>query len=176
VPLERGDLTPMMSAPGMIHAEDEIVLRASEDGTVRSLLGPGDGVVRAGQPIVVLDGAPFQAALAGAGASRAAAQAALVAAQAQLDNARARLDRYENVWRRSQGRVPSANEMDGARAEMMRAVAGLDSAKAASPSRRNRKSRPAPGSMRPSCARRSTGWSSPARWRPARSCAPAPRC
>lgn len=130
VPLERGDLTPMMSAPGMIHAEDEIVLRASEDGTVRSLLGPGDGVVRAGQPIVVLDGAPFQAALAGAGASRAAAQAALVAAQAQLDNARARLDRYENVWRRSQGRVPSANEMDGARAEMMRAVAGLDSAKA----------------------------------------------
>lgn len=130
VPLERGDITPVMSAPGTIHAGDEVILRATQDGVVRSLLGPGDGVVRAGQPLVVLDSAPFEAAFAGAGASRGAAQAALAAAQASADAARARLDRYENVWRRSQGRVPSINEMDGARADMARAAAGVESAKA----------------------------------------------
>jgi HlyD family secretion protein len=116
VPLERGDLTPMMSAPGMIHAGTKSRC-AQDDGTVRRRCprrwcrarraadrrARRRAVDRAGQ----------------AQATLAQDQGALVAAQAQLET-RARLDRYENVWRRS----PTAflpNEMDGARAEMMRA-------------------------------------------------------
>ncbi len=137
VPLERGNLTPVMSASGTLHAEDEVILRAPEGGVVHSLLGPGDGVVRTGQPIAVLDTAPLQAALASAEATRAAAEGTLLAAQSDLDGARARLDRYEGVWRKSGGRVPSVNEMDGARAELSRTAAALASATAALAKARN---------------------------------------
>lgn len=137
VPLERGSLTPVMSASGTLHAEDEVSLRAPEGGVVHSLLGPGDGVVRAGQPIAMLDTAPLEAALASAEATRAAADGTLAAAQADLDGARARMDRYDGVWRRSGGRVPSLNEMDGARAELSRTAAALASATAALAKARN---------------------------------------
>ncbi|GHC93837.1 efflux RND transporter periplasmic adaptor subunit [Novosphingobium pokkalii] len=137
VPLERGSLTPVMSASGTLHAEDEVSLRAPEGGVVHSLLGPGDGVVRAGQPIAMLDTAPLEAALASAEATRAAAEGTLAAAQADLDGARARMDRYDGVWRRSGGRVPSLNEMDGARAELSRTAAALASATAALAKARN---------------------------------------
>jgi len=137
VPLERGSLTPTISATGTLHAEDEVLLRAPQGGVVHSLLGPGDGVVRAGQPIAVLDSAPFEAALASAEAARAAAETTLVAAQAQVDAARTRMDRYDGVWRRSGGRVPSLNEMDSARFDLSRTMAALASAMAGVAKARN---------------------------------------
>ncbi|NMN06374.1 MULTISPECIES: efflux RND transporter periplasmic adaptor subunit [unclassified Novosphingobium] len=137
VPLERGSLTPALSATGTLHAEDEVILRAPQGGVVHSLLGPGDGVVRAGQPIAMLDTAPFEADLASAEATRAAAEGTLAAAQADVDGARARLERYDGVWRRSGGRVPSLNEMDGARAELSRTAAALATATAALAKARN---------------------------------------
>lgn len=131
VPLERGSLTPAMSAQGTIHAVDEVTLHATQDGVIRSLLGPGDGVVRAGQPIAVFDSAPFEAALASADAAVAASEAALEGARTAAEVARARVDRYESVWRRSQGRVPALNEMEAARAELARAVAAVEAGGAA---------------------------------------------
>lgn len=130
-PLERGSLTPALSAQGTIHAADEVTLRAEQDGVVRSLLGPGDGVVRAGQPIAVFDTTPLEAALASAEAAGAAADGAVAAAQVNADAARAKLDRYEGVWRRSQGRVPAVNEMEAARTALAQATAAVAQADAA---------------------------------------------
>jgi HlyD family secretion protein len=130
-PLERGSLTPALSAQGTIHAADEVTLRAEQDGVVRSLLGPGDGVVRAGQPIAVFDTTPLEAALASAEAAGAAADGAVAAAQVNADAARAKLDRYEGVWRRSQGRVPAVNEMEAARTALAQAAAAVAQADAA---------------------------------------------
>ena len=134
VPLERGSLTPVMSASGTLHAEDEVILRAPEGGVVHSLLGPGDGVVRTGQPIAVLDTAPLQAALASAEATRAAAEGTLLAAQSDLDGASARLLAAQGGHLDT---VPSVNEMDGARAELSRTAAALASATAALVKARN---------------------------------------
>ena len=119
--VERGDLTPTLSLRGTLHGEGEVTLAAAQDGVVVSLASPGGIRVAAGQELVVLD---TQALARGMKANEAALESAKEAqqrAQITLREHQLRLERYESVWRKSGGRVPSVNEMEGARADVARA-------------------------------------------------------
>lgn len=129
-PVERGDLTPALSTHGTLHAAGEVTLRATTEGTVLEVPGPAEGPIAAGQLLVTMDNAALLAGLAQAQADAAQARGDTDKAQVALTDTTTRLDRYDGVWRRSQHRVPSLNEMETARAQVSRAIIALDTARA----------------------------------------------
>jgi len=129
-PIERADLTPLLTADGTLDGDGAATLQAADDGVIATIAAPGDGAVAAGQPLVTFDTAAVRDDAAIADAGTHAAQAALDAAQADANDARARLARFQDVWQRSSGRVPAQDEMDNARAAVTRAEAALATATA----------------------------------------------
>lgn len=129
-PAQRDDLTPVLSAHGNLHAADETAVRAAQDGVVLTVPGPAEGPVAAGQVLATMDSAQLLADLAGARAALAQDEGDLDRARIALTAATLRRDRYEGVWRRSQHRVPSLNEMESARADVARASVAVASGKA----------------------------------------------
>lgn len=120
-PVEAGNIVPLMSERGIIHGTREMTVRARFDGTIISVPGPANGPVRFGQPLAEFDTASAGQGLAIDRASVTAAEAALAAARVTVQETASRLARFENVWRRSGGRVPSLNELEAARADAARA-------------------------------------------------------
>jgi len=120
-PVERGDLTPTLSLRGTLHGEGEVTIAAAQDGVVVSLASPGGMRVAAGQELVVLDTQALTRSMAANEAALDSAKEAQQRAQITLREHQVRLDRYEGVWRKSGGRVPSLNEMEGARGDVSRA-------------------------------------------------------
>jgi HlyD family secretion protein len=86
--------------------------------------------VAAHQPLARLDTSRLQDALTQAQAALASAQAQVATAQASSAQARANLSREEEVYRISNHRVPSATELDTARAENRRQDAAIHAAQA----------------------------------------------
>lgn len=127
--VERGDLTPALSSHGTLHAAGEVTLQATEDGVVLTVPGPADGPVAAGQLLLTMDNTALLADLAQSHAAEAQDSGEADRARVSLGEATVRLDRYDNVWRRSAHRVPSLNEMEGARADVSRAAIALDAAR-----------------------------------------------
>lgn len=127
-PVERGDLTPTLSLRGTLHGEGEVTIAAAQDGVVISLASPGGMRVAAGQELVVLDTQALARSLESNQAALESAKEAQQRAQITLREHQVRLDRYEGVWRKSGGRVPSLNEMEGARADVSRAQIDLSRA------------------------------------------------
>lgn len=119
--VERADLTPVLSASGTVHAENEVTVSATEEGTLAAVPGPASGLVEQGQVLVRYDTTATLIDVAEAEGDLAAAGADAGRAGVTLGEARARFERYDSVWRRSQHRVPSLNEMDSARADVLRA-------------------------------------------------------
>jgi len=129
-PVERADLTPVLAARGSVHGENEVILRAPMDGTIASLQGPAEGPVAAGQVLATLDSDALRSGLAAAQMRVAETTATLASAQAGAEEAGSRMERFDTVWRKSAGRVPSLGEMDHARADLQRAIAALVAARA----------------------------------------------
>jgi HlyD family secretion protein len=130
-PVERGDITPVISGEGTLHAVGEVTVTATGDGAVQSLPGPAQGPVNAGQLLVTMDNASLLAEQTAAQAQQMQAQGDVDRAKLSLSEAQIKLARYDSVWRKSQGRVPSLNEMEGARANVGRASIAASSAQAA---------------------------------------------
>ncbi len=86
--------------------------------------------VKAGQVLVELDVSKFSDQVTRSRASLAAAQAQQAQATATVQEAQATLARFEEVSRLSGGKVPSATELDTARASVDRALASVASARA----------------------------------------------
>jgi HlyD family secretion protein len=128
--VERGDLTPTLSLGGTLHGTGETTLRAAQDGVVQDVPGPAEGPVAAGQVLASMDNSALLADVAGARATLTQDEDEVARVRVTLGDVTNRLDRYEGVWRRSQHRVPSLNEMEGARADVGRATIALASARA----------------------------------------------
>lgn len=129
-PLERGDITLTVTANGTLKPTRSVAVGSELSGTVsRVWVDVNDRVTR-GQVLVELDRAKFQDTVNRSRAALAAAQAALAQSEATVREARANLARFEEVARLSEGRVPSAAELDTARATLARASASTDSARA----------------------------------------------
>ena len=128
--VRRGNLTVTVSATGNLQPTNQVEVGSEQSGLVTQVFVDNNDRVAAGQPLARLDTARLQDTIAQAQAGLASAQAQVATAEASAAQARANLARQEEVYRVSGGRVPSETELDAARAENRRAVAGVRSAQA----------------------------------------------
>src|SRR5690606_665448 len=126
----RGDLTLSVTADGKLQATRSVNIGSELSGTVRRVLVDVNDRVKKGQVLVELDTAKLKAQVERARASMAAAQAKLAQTTATVKEAQASLARLQEVSRLSGGKVPSAAELDAARAALDRARADENSARA----------------------------------------------
>ncbi len=126
----RGDLTLSVTANGTLQPTRAVNIGSELSGTVRRVLVDVNDRVRQGQLLVELDTAKLSSQVLRSRASLAAAQAKLAQSGATVSEAQANLARLEEVARLSGGKVPSAAELDTARATLARAQADETSARA----------------------------------------------
>ena len=130
-PVERGDLTVVVSATGNLAPTNQVEVGSEQSGTITDVYVDNNDRVRKGQLLAKLDTSRLQDSVNQAQAGLSSAQAGVENAEATAMQARATLRRQENVWRLSGGKVPSATELDAARADAARASAGVSTARAA---------------------------------------------
>ncbi|MDI1269759.1 MAG: efflux RND transporter periplasmic adaptor subunit [Polaromonas sp.] len=128
--VRRGDLTLNVLANGTLQPTRSVNIGSELSGTVKRVLVDVNDRVKKGQVLVELDNAKLSDQVLRSRAALAAAQAQLAQGTATLKESRASLARFEEVARLSGGKVPSAAELDSARAGVDRAVAAEASAHA----------------------------------------------
>lgn len=128
--LRKGDLTLSVSANGTLQPTRSVNVGSELSGTVKRVLVDVNDRVKAGQVMVELDASKFNDQVTRSRASLAAAQSQLALSQATVTESRAGLTRLEEVFELSGGKVPSATELDTARAALARAQASQASARA----------------------------------------------
>ncbi len=129
-PLTKGDITLTVSANGTLQPTRSVNIGSELSGTVKRVLVDVNDRVKAGQVLVELDASKFSDQVTRSRAALAAAQAQEAQSIATVTEARGTLARFEEVARLSGGKVPSATELDSARASLDRAVAARNSAQA----------------------------------------------
>jgi HlyD family secretion protein len=129
-PLKAGDITLTVAANGTLQPTRSVNVGSELSGTVKRVLVDVNDRVKAGQVLVELDTAKLQDQVTQARAGLASAQAQLAQTGATVREARATLARFEEVARLSGGKVPSATELDSAKAAVDRAVAAEAAAQA----------------------------------------------
>ncbi len=128
--LRKGDITLTVSANGTLQPTRSVAIGSELSGTVQRVLVDVNDRVKKGQVMVALDTSKLVDQVTRSRASLAAAQAALAQNKATVTEVRANLARFEEVARLSGGKVPSAAELDTARAALARAEANQASADA----------------------------------------------
>ncbi|MBE0619281.1 MAG: efflux RND transporter periplasmic adaptor subunit [Burkholderiales bacterium] len=128
--LRKGSLTLSVSANGTLQPTRSVNIGSELSGTVKRVLVDVNDRVKAGQVMVELDASKFSDQVTRSRAALAAAQAQLAQSKATVAESRASLARLEEVFKLSGGKVPSATELDSARAALARAVATESSAAA----------------------------------------------
>ena len=128
--VRKGNLTLTVAANGTIVPTRVVNIGSELSGTVKRVLVDVNDVVKKGQVLVELDTAKLDDQVLRSRAALAATQAQLAQATATVRESRGNLARFEEVSRLSGGKVPSATELDSARAALDRAVAGEASARA----------------------------------------------
>ncbi len=128
--VRRGRLTVTVSATGNLQPTNQVEVGSEQSGLVTQVFVDNNDRVVQGQPLARLDTSRLQDTILQAQAGLASAQAGVATAEASAAQARANLARQEEVFRVSGGRVPSETELDAARAENRRALAGVRSAQA----------------------------------------------
>lgn len=128
--LKKGDITLTVSANGTLQPTRSVNIGSELSGTVQRVRVDVNDRVQAGQVLVELDPAKLRDQVAQSRAGLATAQAQLAQASATHREARATLARLDDVARLSGGQVPSATELDSARATEERAAASVAAAQA----------------------------------------------
>jgi HlyD family secretion protein len=128
--VKKGNLTLTVLANGTLQPTRAVNVGSELSGTVKRVLVDVNDRVKKGQVLVELDTAKLSDQVLRSRASLAAALAQQALSTATLKEAQANLARFEEVARLSGGKVPSAAELDTARANVDRAVAGEASARA----------------------------------------------
>jgi HlyD family secretion protein len=128
--VRRGNLTLSVTANGTLQPTLAVNIGSELSGTVKRVLVDVNDLVKKGQVLVELDTAKLSDQVLRSRAALAAAQAQLAQSTATVTESRATLARFEDVARLSGGKVPSATELDTARANVDRALANEASARA----------------------------------------------
>lgn len=128
--IETGDFVPHLSEAGIIHGEDELPIRARLSGELQTLPVTNGEHVKFGQILATIEARGSDETIAARKSALASAEADRQAAQVTANEATSRLARFEKVWRESDHRVPSINEMERARADARRAHESLSAANA----------------------------------------------
>jgi len=129
-PVRKGDLTLNVSANGTLQPTRSVNIGSELSGTVKRVLVDVNDRIQKGQVLVELDTAKLSDQVLRSRAALASAQAQLAQSTATVKESRATLARFEEVARLSGGKVPSATELDSARANVDRAIALEASARA----------------------------------------------
>lgn len=128
--LRKGDITLTVAANGTLQPTRSVTIGSELSGTVKRVHVDVNDRIKAGQVLVELDTAKLTDQVTQSRAGLASAQAQLAQASATLKEAQATLARFEEVARLSGGKVPSATELDSAKAAVERAVASEAAASA----------------------------------------------
>ncbi len=129
--VERGELVVTVTATGNLQPTKTVDVGSEISGTVAELFADYNDTVKKGQLLVRLDTTKLSLQTERSRAALLANQARVAQARATLGEARDALNRLEEVFRLSGGKVPSATELDAARAKLARAEADLAAAEAA---------------------------------------------
>jgi HlyD family secretion protein len=129
-PLKKGNITLTVAANGTLQPTRSVNIGSELSGTVKRVAVDVNDRIKAGQVLVELDTAKLVDQVTQSRAALASTQAQQAQASATLKEVRATLARFEEVARLSGGKVPSATELDSARAAVERAVASEAAAKA----------------------------------------------
>jgi HlyD family secretion protein len=127
----RGGLVVKVTATGTLQPINQVDVGSELSGTIRDVPVDFNSVVKRGDVIARLDTQRLEAQVLQSESALAAAEARIEETRASQLEAEARLARLERVHEMSGGKVPSAAELDGARASAARAKAELASAHAA---------------------------------------------
>jgi len=128
--VRKGDLTLNVSANGTLQPTRSVNIGSELSGTVKRVLVDVNDRIQKGQVLVELDTAKLSDQVLRSRAALASAQAQLAQSTATVKESQASLARFEEVARLSGGKVPSATELDSARANVDRAIALEASARA----------------------------------------------
>jgi len=126
----KGNLTLTVTANGTLQPTHTVNIGSELSGTVLRVAVDVNDRVKKGQVLVELDTAKLNDQVTRSRASLNATQAQLAQANATVKEAQASLARLEEVARLSGGKVPSAAELDGARAALARAEGAQAGARA----------------------------------------------
>ena len=126
----KGNLTLTVSANGTLQPTRAVNIGSELSGTVKRVLVDVNDRIKIGQILVELDTAKLVDQVTRSRASLLAAQAQEAQSKATVKEFQAGLGRFEEVARLSGGKVPSATELDSARANVARAIAAEASASA----------------------------------------------
>jgi HlyD family secretion protein len=128
--VSRGGLQVTVVANGTLAPTRSVSVGSELSGTVTRVLVDVNDRVKKGQLLVELDTSKLRDQITRSRATLASADAKVVLAAATLKEARSSLARMEEVARLSGGKVPSATELDSARASVDRAAAEASVARA----------------------------------------------
>ena len=129
-PARRGDLTVSVSATGKLAPTNQVTVGSQLSGLVTKVVVDVNDRVTAGQPLALIDPEQIEDQIRAGQAQLNANVAQVAQAQATVAEAQAQLARLEEVYRLSNGRVPSKTELQTGRANAQRAVAALRVAQA----------------------------------------------
>ena len=129
-PVSKGNLTLTVLANGTLQPTRAVNIGSELSGTVKRVAVDVNDRVTKGQILVELDTAKLSDQVVRSRAGLASAQAQLALSTATRKEVQAGLARLEEVSRLSGGKVPSAAELDAARASVDRAMATEASATA----------------------------------------------
>lgn len=130
-PVTRGNLRLTVTANGTLQPTRSVNIGSELSGTVARVLVDVNDRVKKGQVLVELDTAKLSDQVLRSRANVASARAQVAQADATLKEAQGNLARLEEVARLSGGKVPSAAELDTARAAVARAQATQSASRAA---------------------------------------------
>ena len=129
-PVRKGDLTLNVLANGTLQPTRAVSIGSELSGTVKRVLVDVNDRIKKGQVLVELDTAKLDDQVLRSRAALASSLAQQAQSKATVKESQANLARFEEVSRLSGGKVPSASELDSARASVERAVAAEASARA----------------------------------------------
>lgn len=129
-PVRRGNLTVTVSATGKLAPTNQVTVGSQLSGLVTRVVVDVNDRVTAGQALALIDPEQIDAQIRAGQAQLNANVAGVNQARATVAEAQAQLARLEEVYRLSNGRVPSQTELQTGRANAQRAVAALRVAQA----------------------------------------------
>ncbi len=128
--VQRSNMVMTVIATGNLQPTNQVEVGSEISGLVTEVLVDNNDVVERGQILARIDTSRLEDTLNQSKASLASAQASRAQELATLHQRQATLVRYEKVYRLSNGKVPSADELDIARADLARSEAALSVAEA----------------------------------------------
>jgi HlyD family secretion protein len=128
--VRRGDLTVSVSATGKLAPTNQVTVGSQLSGLVTRVVVDVNDRVTAGQALALIDPEQIEDQIRAGQAQLNANRAQVAQARATVAEAQAQFARLEEVYRLSNGRVPSQAELQTGRANAQRATAALRVAQA----------------------------------------------